>query len=97
MGGSFEKFSALDNFERTGFVSGYENWDKSNFKALLNLVKSYVSLGISCPLTEDLASSACVCWSVIDDVNATAATLVYHNRHKNGFAKVQISKAKHVR
>ena len=44
-GGSFEEFRALDNFERTGFVLGCENWDRSNFKALLSLVKNFVLSG----------------------------------------------------
>ena len=42
LGRSFEEFSALDNFERTGFVLGCEKWDRSNFKALLSLVKNFV-------------------------------------------------------
>ena len=42
LGGSFEEFSALNNFERTGFVLGYENWER--FKALLRLVKSFILL-----------------------------------------------------
>ena len=41
MGGSFEEFSALNNFESTGFVLGCENCD---FKALLRLVKSFINL-----------------------------------------------------
>ena len=41
LGGSFEEFSALNNFERTGFVLGCENWERNDFKALLRLVKSY--------------------------------------------------------
>ena len=28
LGGSFEEFNALNNFERTGFVSGCANWAK---------------------------------------------------------------------
>ena len=28
LGGSFEEFSALNNFERTGFVLGCENWER---------------------------------------------------------------------
>ena len=35
LGGSFEEF---DNFNRTGFILGYENWDRYDFKALLKLV-----------------------------------------------------------
>ena len=27
-GGSFEEFSTLDNFNRTGFILGSENWDR---------------------------------------------------------------------
>ena len=27
-GGSFEEFSTLDNFNRTGIILGCENWDK---------------------------------------------------------------------
>ena len=42
LGGSFEEFSALDNVEKTGFVLGCENWNRSNFKALLSLVKNFV-------------------------------------------------------
>ena len=41
LGGSFEEFNALNNFERTGFVLGCENCD---FKALLRLVKSFINL-----------------------------------------------------
>ena len=44
LGGSFEEFSALNNFERTGFVLGCENWEKYDFKALLRLAKSFISL-----------------------------------------------------
>ena len=44
LGGSFEEFSALNNFKRTGFVLGCENWERYDFKALLRLVKSYVLL-----------------------------------------------------
>ena len=36
LGGSFEEFSTLDNFNRTGFILGCENWDRYDFKALLN-------------------------------------------------------------
>ena len=43
-GGSFEEFSTLDNFNRTGFILGCENWDRYDFKALLKLVKSFVLL-----------------------------------------------------
>ena len=43
-GGSFEEFSTLDNFNRTGFILGCENWDRYDFKALLKLVKSCVLL-----------------------------------------------------
>ena len=35
LGGSFEEFSALNNFERTGFVLGCENWERYDFRALL--------------------------------------------------------------
>ena len=42
--GSFEEFSTLDNFNRTGFILGCENWDRYDFKALLKLVKSFVLL-----------------------------------------------------
>ena len=34
----------LDNFNRTGFILGCENWDRYDFKALLKLVKSFVLL-----------------------------------------------------
>ena len=44
MGGSFEEFSALNTFERTGFVLGCENWERCDFKALLRLVKSFILL-----------------------------------------------------
>ena len=27
-GGEFEEFSTLDNFNRTGFILGCENWDR---------------------------------------------------------------------
>ena len=27
-GGSFEEFSTLDNFNRTGLILGCENWDR---------------------------------------------------------------------
>ena len=44
-GGSFEEFSTLDNFNRTGFILGCENWDRYYFKVLLKLViKSFVLL-----------------------------------------------------
>ena len=33
LGGSFEEFSALNNFERTGFVLGCENWGYGFIKA----------------------------------------------------------------
>ena len=36
LGGSFEEFSALNTFERTGFVLGCENWERYDFKALLS-------------------------------------------------------------
>ena len=36
LGGSFEEFSTLDNFNRTGFILGCENRDRYDFKALLN-------------------------------------------------------------
>ena len=42
LGGSFEEFSALNNFEGTGFVLGCENWEEYDFKALLRLVKSSI-------------------------------------------------------
>ena len=32
LGGSFEEFSTLDNFNRTGFILGCENWDRYDFK-----------------------------------------------------------------
>ena len=44
LGESFEEFSALNNFERTGFVLGCENWERYDFKALLRLVKSFILL-----------------------------------------------------
>ena len=44
LGGSFEEFSALNNFERTGFVLGCENWERYVLKALLRLVKSFILL-----------------------------------------------------
>ena len=34
LGGSFEEFSALNNFERTGFVLGCKNWERYDLKAL---------------------------------------------------------------
>ena len=37
LGGSFEGFSALNTFERMGFVLGCENRERCNFKALLRL------------------------------------------------------------
>ena len=42
-GGSFEEFITLVN-DRTGFILGCENWDRYDFKALLQLVKSFVLL-----------------------------------------------------
>ena len=39
-----EEFSALNNFEKTGFVLGCENWERYDFKALLRLVKSFILL-----------------------------------------------------
>ena len=45
MGGRFEEFSALNNFERMGFVVlGCENWERYDFKALLKLVKCFILL-----------------------------------------------------
>ena len=44
LGGSFEEFSALNNFGRTSFVLGCENWERYDFKALLRLVKSFILL-----------------------------------------------------
>ena len=41
LGRRFEEFGTLDNFNRTGFISGCENWDRY---ALLKLVKSFVLL-----------------------------------------------------
>ena len=35
LGGSFEEFSALNDFKRTGIVVGCENWERYDFKALL--------------------------------------------------------------
>ncbi len=32
LGGSFEEYSALNNFKETGFVSGCENWERYDFK-----------------------------------------------------------------
>ena len=43
-GGSFEEFSTLDNFNRTGFILGCENWDRYDFKAFLKLGKNFVLL-----------------------------------------------------
>ena len=40
-GGGGGSFSTLDNFNMTGFISGCENWDRYDFKALLKLVKSF--------------------------------------------------------
>ena len=42
LGGSFEEFRTLDNFNRASFLLGCENWDGYDFKALLKLVKSFV-------------------------------------------------------
>ena len=44
MGGSFEEVSALNNFERTRFALGCENWERYDFKALLRLVKCFILL-----------------------------------------------------
>ena len=44
LGGNFEEFSALSNFERTGFVLGCENWERYDFKALLRVL--FYSSGI---------------------------------------------------
>ena len=41
LGGSFEEFSTLNNFE-TGFVFECENWERYNFKVLLRIVKSFI-------------------------------------------------------
>ena len=43
-GGGVEEFSTLDSFNRTGFILGCENWDRYDFKALLQLVKNFVLL-----------------------------------------------------
>ena len=51
-GGNFEEFSTLDNFNRTGFILGCENWDRYYFKALLKLVKNFV-LAISLGYEEE--------------------------------------------
>ena len=32
LGGSYEGFSALNNFERTGFVLGCENWERYDLR-----------------------------------------------------------------
>ena len=34
-GGDFEEFSTLDNFNRTGYILGCENWDRYDFKPKL--------------------------------------------------------------
>ena len=73
LGGSFEEFSALNTFERTSFVLGCENWERYDFKALLNNGETSGCF-CSCPLIGDLASSACVCGCVVNGVSATAAT-----------------------
>ena len=44
LGGSFEEFRSLNNFERTGFVLRCENWDRYDFKAVLRPVKSFILL-----------------------------------------------------
>ena len=44
LGENFEEISALNNFERTGFVLGSENWERYDFKALFRLVKSSIIL-----------------------------------------------------
>ena len=44
LGEDFEAFGALDSFGRAGFILGCENWDRYDFKALLKLVKNFVSL-----------------------------------------------------
>ncbi len=41
--GSFEKFSALNNFKRSAFVLGCGIWERYDFEAL-RLVKSFVVL-----------------------------------------------------
>ena len=45
LGGSFRDFSALNKFERRGFVLGCENWERYDFKAkLVRLVRSFILL-----------------------------------------------------
>ena len=38
-----KSFSALNSFERTAFVLGCENWERYDFKALLNFY--FINLG----------------------------------------------------
>ena len=41
-GGSLKNLVPFIMFKKTGFVLGCENWNRSNFKALLSLVKNFV-------------------------------------------------------
>ena len=65
LSGRFEEFTALNNFERTGFGKLYGNQDGNGETS---------GCFCSCPLTGDPSSSACVCGCVVDGVSATAAT-----------------------
>ncbi len=38
----FVEFSALDYFNKAGFILGCENWDRYDFETLLKLVRSFV-------------------------------------------------------
>ena len=80
-----EELSTLDDFNRTGFILGCENWDRYDFKALLiwdtRKNKLYgdqdgATSGCSChcPLIGDLTSSVCICGCVVNGISATAAT-----------------------
>ena len=42
MGGDFEKFRKLDNFNRADFVLGCENWDGYDFRAALQLHTNFI-------------------------------------------------------
>ena len=57
---------ALNNFKRTGFALGCENWDRYNGETS--------GCSRSCPLNGIFTSSACVCGCVVNSMSATTAT-----------------------
>ena len=75
MGGNFEEFSALDNVEKTVFVLGCENWNWSNFKALLSLVKNFVLSVWDARKNEELLGGSFEEFSALNNVEKTVFVL----------------------